>query len=75
MHTITRYTKEFAHYLRNNRAVSALEYAILVGAIAIAIAVVVGLNAFSTNIKQAMNNIGQQINSITSPSVPTINAS
>ena len=73
MHTITRYTKEFAHYLRNNRAVSALEYAILVGAIAIA--VVVGLNAFSTNIKQAMNNIGQQINSITSPSVPTINAS
>ena len=73
MHTITRYTKEFAHYLRNNRAVSALEYAILVGAIAIA--VVVGLNAFSANIKQAMNNIGQQINSITSPSVPTINAS
>ena len=73
MHTITRYTKEFAHYLRNNRAVSALEYAILVGAIAIA--VVVGLNAFSANIKQAMSNIGTQINSITAPSVPTINAS
>ena len=38
MTTITRYTKKFAHYLRNNRAVSALEYAILVGVIAVAIA-------------------------------------
>ena len=34
---LTRYTKKFAHYLRNNKAVSALEYAILVGIIAIAI--------------------------------------
>ena len=31
MTTITRYTKGFVRYLRNNRAVSALEYAILVG--------------------------------------------
>ena len=37
MTTITRYTKKFAHYLRNTRAVSALEYAILVGVIAVAI--------------------------------------
>ena len=33
MTTITRYTKGFVRYLRNNRAVSALEYAILVGII------------------------------------------
>ena len=37
MTTITRYTKGFVHYLRNNHAVSALEYAILVGVIAVAI--------------------------------------
>ena len=38
MTTITRYTKGFVHYLRNNRAVSALEYAILIGIIAVAVA-------------------------------------
>ena len=38
MTTITRYTKKFAHSLRSNRAVSAREYAILVGVIAVAIA-------------------------------------
>ena len=37
MTTITRYTKGFVRYLRTNRAVSALEYAILVGIIAVAI--------------------------------------
>ena len=37
MTTITRHTKGFVRYLRNNRAVSALEYAILVGIIAVAI--------------------------------------
>ena len=40
MTTITRYTKKFAHYLRTNRAVSALEYAILVGVIAVALGAV-----------------------------------
>ena len=37
MTTIARYTKKFVRYLRNTRAVSALEYAILVGVIAVAI--------------------------------------
>lgn len=37
MITITRYAKKFAHYLRHNRAVSALEYAILVGIIGAAL--------------------------------------
>ena len=35
---LTRYTKRFAHYLRNTRAVSALEYALLLGIIATVIA-------------------------------------
>ena len=42
MTTITRYTKKFVHYLRTNRAVSALEYAILVGAISVGLLVAVG---------------------------------
>ena len=35
---LARYTKKFIHYLRTTRAVSALEYAILVGVIAVAMA-------------------------------------
>ena len=37
MTTTTGHTKGFVRYLRNNRAVSALEYAILVGIIAVAL--------------------------------------
>ena len=35
---ITQYTKKFVGYIRNTKAVSALEYAILIGIIATAIA-------------------------------------
>ncbi len=52
MTTITRYTKKFAHYLRTTRAVSALEYAILIGIVAIAVAA--ALNALGVNIKAAI---------------------
>ena len=59
MSTITRYTKGFARYLRNTRAVSALEYAILVGVIAVAI--VAALQTFSGQIKTAMDAIGTEV--------------
>ncbi len=59
MTTITRYTKKFAHYLRNTRAVSALEYAILVGVIAVAI--MVAMNTFSDSIQTAINSIGTSV--------------
>ena len=59
MTTITRYTKKFAHYLRNNRAVVAMEYAILIGVIAVAIAA--ALTAFSANIKAGMDKIGANV--------------
>ena len=59
MTTITRYTKKFAHYLRNIRAVSALEYAILVGVIAIAISA--ALVTFGDNIETALTNIGGKV--------------
>ena len=59
MTTITRYTKQFAHYLRNNRAVVAMEYAILVGVIAVAIAA--ALAAFGTNLTGALKGIGDEV--------------
>ena len=59
MTTITRYTKKFVHYLRHNRAVSALEYAILVGVIAVAIST--ALVAFSGNITTALETIGGKV--------------
>ena len=62
MTTITYYTKKFTHYLRHNRAVSALEYAILVGAIAVAMGV--ALTNFSTQITNALNAIGTSVSSV-----------
>ncbi len=59
MTTIARYTKKFARYLRNTRGVSALEYAILVGVIAVAIAAALG--TFSGQIGKAMNTIGTDV--------------
>jgi len=55
--------KKPVHYLRNNRAVSALEYAILVGAIAVAIAA--ALATFADNIEKALTNIGTSIKATT----------
>ena len=59
MTTITRYTKGFVRYLRNNRAVSALEYAILVGVIAVAISA--ALVTFSESITKALETIGTEV--------------
>lgn len=59
MHTITRYTKQFAHYLRNTRAVSALEYAILVGVIAVAVAA--ALIGFGVDMTKGIEAIGDKI--------------
>ena len=63
MTTITRYTKQFAHYLRNTRAVSALEYAILVGVIAIAISA--ALVTFSGNVDTAVKAVGTKVQGAT----------
>ena len=64
---IKRYGKGFFRYLRSTRAVSALEYAILVGIVATAIAG--ALMAFSNEINQALTNIGGNI----SGTGPTVN--
>ena len=62
MTTISYYTKKFVHYLRHNRAVSALEYAILVGAIAVAMGA--ALVTFSGNITAALTAIGTSVSSV-----------
>ena len=52
-------TKNFVHYLHNTRAVSALEYAILMGIIAIVISA--ALVTFSGNITPVLSTIGGKI--------------
>ena len=63
MTTITRHTKGFVRYLRNTRAVSALEYAILVGIIAVALSA--ALVTFSGNITKAMKTVGDKVGGAT----------
>ena len=52
-------SRRFRRFAKANEAVSALEYAILVGVIAVAIAA--ALAAFSGNITSALTNIGAQV--------------
>lgn len=56
---LTQYTKKFVRYLRNTKAVSALEYAILVGLIATAIAV--AITTFGTSIDTTMDSLGTDL--------------
>ena len=63
MTTITRYTKGFVRYLRNNRAVSALEYAILVGIISVAIAA--ALATFSGTLTEAIQKVATNVKETT----------
>ncbi len=54
-------------WLRDSKAVSALEYAILVGVIAVAIGA--ALNTFSGSIDTAMDTIGARIGAIDTPEI------
>ena len=57
---LTRYTKKFIHYLRHTRAVSALEYALLVGIIVVAMAA--AMATFTDQIENALTDIGSKVN-------------
>ena len=57
-------------FVRNAAAVSAIEYALLVGLVAVAIGA--GLLAFSDDLQAALANIGDQVMSITLGNVGTI---
>lgn len=61
---MTRHIKGFVRYLRNTEAISALEYAILLGVISVAL--VAALNAFmgdsTSGIRGAIEKIAGNIN-------------
>ncbi len=59
MATITQQVKGFFRYLRNNRAVSALEYAILAGVITVGVAA--ALTTFSGSITTFIDNLGTEV--------------
>ena len=56
------YTKRFVRYVRNTRAVSALEYAILVGVVTATMGGVV--YTFSNSIDTALQSIGNKLESV-----------
>ena len=62
-------SRRFRRFLKANEAVSALEYAILVGVIAVGIAA--ALAAFETQIESALTNIGTTVGSTAVTGTPT----
>ena len=64
-------SRRFGRFARANEAVSALEYAILVGVIAVAIGL--ALTTFSNQITKAMTTIGTKIGGTTMTKTPGVN--
>lgn len=62
-------SRRFRRFFRANEAVSALEYAILVGVVAVAIGA--ALLTFGGNIKTAITSVGTTVSGVTTPSIPT----
>ncbi len=62
--------QRFKQFIRGSKAVSALEYAILVGVIAVAIAV--ALTQFGKSLDTAMDNIGNKIATTTATKAPKV---
>jgi len=60
--------RRFRRFLKANEAVSALEYAILVGVVAVAVGA--AIVAFSGNITTAISTLGGGISSTTSAGIP-----
>ncbi len=52
-------SRRFRRFLRANKAVSALEYAILIGVISVAVAA--ALVTFSTDLEKAIRGIGDKV--------------
>ena len=59
MTTLTQHAKTFWHYLRDTRAVSALEYAILVGAVAAGLGAAVV--SFRTEIVNSLQSLQDEM--------------
>ena len=61
----------FRRFLRAREAVSALEYAILVGVVVAAVGA--ALVTFSGNIKTAMTTVGGAVAGVNAPTMPDLN--
>ena len=68
-HPIKHKSRRFRRFLRANEAVSALEYAILVGVIAVGIAA--ALAAFESQIETALTTIGNTVKTTSVAGTPT----
>ena len=68
-HTRVHKSRRFRRFLRANKAVSALEYAILVGVIAVAVGA--ALLAFGGKIGIAIGNIGTKVNAVNTGTIQT----
>ena len=71
-HITKHKSRFFRRFLRANEAVSALEYAILVGVIAVAVGA--AIFTFGGNIKTAIKNIGDDIDATTGAGTPQTQA-
>ena len=65
-------SRRFRRFLRANNAVSALEYAVLVGIIAVGISVAIA--TFGGNITKAMNEIGKEVAKVDVGTAPAAQA-
>lgn len=63
MNTIKRYGSYLVRYLRGNRAVAAMEYAIIVGVIVVAVSA--AAVTFRTNITNFLNSVSSQVTATT----------
>ena len=61
-------SRRLRRFARAREAVSALEYAILIGVIAVAVGAALVL--FSGNIKTAIGAIGGKVGAVTAPAIP-----
>ena len=71
-HTLMHKSRRFRRFLRADEAVSALEYAILVGVVAVAIGA--AIVTFSDSIKTTLTAMGTEIQTITIESSGEIKA-
>ena len=71
-HTLTHKSRLFRRFLRADEAVSALEYAILVGVVAVAVGA--AIVTFSGNLSDTLEAMGTEIETITIESTGAIQA-
>lgn len=62
-------SRRLRRFLRGNKAVSALEYALLVGIIAVAVGV--GIAYFGGKLEGTIKKVGNKVGQISTPAIPS----